>query len=164
MIAFTVYGTPQPKGSTKAFMRPGMRFPVVTSDNPKLKDWQHLVAHSAQRYAKDLGAFSGAVSLVLRFALVRPQSLPKKVREHLRKPDLDKLVRACKDALKGIVYLDDSQVVELLASKRYAEAGEAPGVTVQVAAFRYEPVLPVEPVKGPDVVPAEPETGHLFVI
>ena len=34
-------------------------------------------------------------------------------------PDLDKLVRGVLDALTGICYNDDSQVVEIVASKRY---------------------------------------------
>jgi len=38
-----------------------------------------------------------------------------------RQPDLDKLVRAVLDALTGVCYTDDSQVVELNASKVYGD-------------------------------------------
>jgi len=38
-ITFRVYGIPQTKGSTKVFMRPGMRYPIITNDNTKNKSW-----------------------------------------------------------------------------------------------------------------------------
>jgi Holliday junction resolvase RusA-like endonuclease len=45
-------------------------------------------------------------------------------REHVTKPDLDKLARCVLDALTGVVYADDSQVVGINASKCYgAETG-----------------------------------------
>lgn len=34
------------------------------------------------------------------------------------RPDLDNLVKAVKDAMTGVVYRDDSQIVELLAKKK----------------------------------------------
>ena len=45
-----------------------------------------------------------------------------------RRPDLDKLCRACLDSLTGIVWRDDAQVVRLEASKGYG----APGVVIWV--------------------------------
>ena len=36
-------------------------------------------------------------------------------------PDLDKLVRAVMDALTGVCYADDAQVIEIWASKVYAD-------------------------------------------
>lgn len=132
-IAFTVLGVAQPKGSTKAFMRPGMRFPVVTNDNPKTKPWAELVRLVAQQHAPQGGPWAGPVDLSTTFYLPRPKSLPKRVLHHTKKPDLDKLVRAVKDALKGVLYLDDSQVVRVLASKAYTTPDSAPGVCVSIA-------------------------------
>ena len=37
------------------------------------------------------------------------------------KPDLDKLVRSVMDALTGYAFVDDSQVIEVEASKRFSE-------------------------------------------
>lgn len=39
---------------------------------------------------------------------------------HTAKPDGDNILKACKDALNGVVYLDDAQVVESGAVKKYA--------------------------------------------
>ena len=51
---------------------------------------------------------------------------------HTTKPDLDKLARALKDALRGAAYEDDSQVDALEVTKRYARVGEPWGVRVAV--------------------------------
>jgi Holliday junction resolvase RusA-like endonuclease len=44
-------------------------------------------------------------------------------------PDLDKLIRAILDALTGVVWRDDGQVVDIVASKVYADT---PGVDVVI--------------------------------
>lgn len=40
-----------------------------------------------------------------------------------KKPDADNIAKAVLDALNGIAYKDDSQVVKLTVDKRYAEKG-----------------------------------------
>lgn len=40
---------------------------------------------------------------------------------HVSKPDVDNLIKGIKDALNGIAYKDDSQVVSVFALKQYAE-------------------------------------------
>lgn len=124
MISFTAYGIPAPKGSTKAFFRPGMRFPVVTEDNEYTRPWAAIVKDAALQAAGGPGSAinfqSGfPVLLTVTFHMPRPKSLPKKILFHTKKPDLDKLTRAIKDALTGIVWVDDSQVVILKAEKHY---------------------------------------------
>ena len=46
--------------------------------------------------------------------------------------DVDKLSRAALDALTGIVYADDCQVVELRVRKVYCERWVQPGVSIDV--------------------------------
>lgn len=124
-VTFQVIGIAQPKGSTRAFLPKGWTRPIVTTDNPKSKGWQQLVAEQAQTIARD-GLLVGPVVLTVTFHLPRPQSLPKRVVHHTKKPDLDKLVRSTKDALKGVLYGDDAQVVDLHARKTYAAIAAAP--------------------------------------
>lgn len=133
-IRFTVNGIPQPKGSTRAFMRPGARFPIVTSDNPKVKAWQKVVGLGAAM-ARGAGVppLQGPVELVVEFYLARPKYLAKRATpQHLTRPDVDKLTRAVGDALTGICWEDDGQVVRLVASKAYAEQGDQPRATITV--------------------------------
>jgi Holliday junction resolvase RusA-like endonuclease len=130
-VTFTVIGIAQPKGSTRAFLPRGARFPVVTSDNPRAKDWEHCVASQAQTVAAD-GPFLGPVALRVSFALPRPASLPRRILAHVRRPDVDKLLRCAADALTGVLYRDDAQIVELHARKVYAAIGEAPSAEITV--------------------------------
>lgn len=121
-LAFEVLGVPIPKGSTRAFMRPGMRFPIVTADNPKTKPWQEAVVHAAvDAYPRQTEPLQGPVALTLRFYLPKPKSAPQRLVDHLKKPDLDKLTRCVKDGLtRAGVYRDDSQVVAMVVSKHFA--------------------------------------------
>jgi len=93
--------------------------PVTTTDNPKTKDWQHLVASAAQNY-RPVQLYDGAVAVKMKFYLYRPKSVSEKKRPHPTvKPDIDKLVRSILDALKGVIYTEDARVCSIEAEKYY---------------------------------------------
>lgn len=118
-ISFTTLGVPVPQGSMKAFTHPGAKFASITSDNKKLKPWRQEVAGCAIREMDGAPPTNGAVELAVRFYFQKPKSTPKYVTEMITKPDVDKLIRGICDALKGIVYRDDSQVVFKAGSKEF---------------------------------------------
>jgi Holliday junction resolvase RusA-like endonuclease len=118
-ISFTTLGVPTPQGSMKAFMPKGAKHPVVTTDNKKLKPWRQEVAGCAINAMAGIPPTDGAVELAVRFYFQKPKSTPKRVTEMITKPDVDKLIRGICDALKGIVYRDDSQVVFKAGSKEF---------------------------------------------
>lgn len=121
VISWTVYGTPIPQGSTKAFNVPGLKHPVVTADNAKTKPWRQAVVDAVREQLGDRPPLDGPVELSVRFYLPRPKSAPKRVTEPAKKPDLDKLMRAVGDALTAAgVWIDDSQVVAVTARKVFA--------------------------------------------
>lgn len=129
-ISFRVYGIPQTKGSAKAFYRPGMRFPVVMNDNPRNKPWSQTVSAVAQQHRPSSGLWPGPVRVILVFRLPVPKSLPKRRPAFMTKrPDIDKCTRSILDAIKGVIYCDDSQVVGLEVAKLY---GLDSGVLVRV--------------------------------
>lgn len=79
----------------------------------------------------------GPIRLELTFLLPRPKSIvwKKKLMPRLWarvKPDFDNLAKAVCDALNGILWADDSQVVDASVKKMYAAGGEEPGVYVLV--------------------------------
>lgn len=45
----------------------------------------------------------------------------KGVIAHTAKPDLDNIVKICKDSLNGVVWADDAQVVRVEATKSYSD-------------------------------------------
>lgn len=100
----------------KSFMRPGMKFPVVTSDNTKLKPWRQQVSG----VALSIGAtpIDGPVSVTVDFFFQRPRSAAKRIGMTV-KPDIDKLARAILDSLTGILFHDDAQVISLQVRKFY---------------------------------------------
>jgi len=133
-VSFTVAGIAQPKGSTRPFgfiPRDGNGQPLrdqrgrevvrtfTTSDNKSLKGWETNVRSAAQQQCGCV-FFDGPVRVAVVFFLPRPKSAPRRVTHHLTRPDVDKLARGCLDALKGILWPDDSKVVDLIARKAFA--------------------------------------------
>lgn len=137
-ISFSVAGLPKPQGS-KSIMTPrGGNARLIECAGKPLKVWRELVALQASQIMSGKPAYRGAVRVALCFYLPRPQAHYRKSgeltirapRDHMTKPDIDKLTRAVLDSLSTRVYHDDSQVVSLLANKRYAE--EDTGCDIQV--------------------------------
>lgn len=133
-LTFVVWGVAQPKGSAKAFIPKGWSRAIVTSDNSKNKGWQQLVAEAAGRAKDDVGGdlLLGPVRLMVAFYLPRPKSLPKKMVHHVKKPDSDKLLRSVCDALTRVAWQDDSQVVDVKVTKRYADVGTTPHAVISI--------------------------------
>ena len=82
-------------------------------------------------------AVTCAVMVMLAFVMPRPASTPKRrTPAAVKRPDLDKLIRGVLDAITSAgVWVDDSQVVDLHATKRIAGIGEPAGchITIQEA-------------------------------
>lgn len=120
-----VVGLPKAQGRPK-FARIGNH--VRAYDPQTSRDWKELVKLQIIS-TRPAAILDGPLKLVVNFRLPRPKSLPKRVLWHTKKPDVDNLVKAVKDAMKGIVYRDDSQVVALYVTKRY---DAEPGVCIRL--------------------------------
>lgn len=142
VLEFTVVGIATPKGSGRAVLSRSTGRAIFKPDNPKTKGWQSTIAATAaialQRpeYA-DCRFIDGPVVFSAVFYLPRPKRLLGRrtaalAVPHVTKPDLDKLVRAAKDALTGVVWTDDSQVTDVIARKRYCGATEFPRAVLRV--------------------------------
>lgn len=145
-----VAGTPVPKGSKRGFIHPHTGRVIIADENSKaLRRWEDTVRGEAERWRERRGRepFEGPVAVTLTFTLERPASVSAAVRPWPQvKPDVDKLQRAVLDALTGVVYRDDSQVVALASCKRY---GSPAGVTIDVDAARPEiRALKIPPTLG----------------
>ena len=132
MIEFRVPGVAAPQGSKKAFRTRGGRIALVESC-ARVKPYRATVALAAREVWAE-GATHGSVGVSIAFTFVRPKShynakgvLRAGVATHPGKGigDLDKLCRAAIDGLTGIIYVDDSQVVSLVATKAYGNTAES---------------------------------------
>lgn len=131
MPRIVVHGHAVTQGSMQAFARGGKAF-VVQGGSAKrrqrLADWRQAVAQAA----RDAGTepLEGPVVLDMKIGLPKPQTAPKRRRTWpvgARSGDVDKLLRAVLDALTGVAWRDDSQVVGVFVMKDYAPR---PGVVV----------------------------------
>ena len=138
-LLIDVPGLPESQGSMRGFKTKSGRV-ILTSDNNRLTSWRRdaMVAAREMNDAVGGGQFLDAVAVALVFTLPRPKGhfgkrgLLPSAPEHPAgaAKDLDKLTRACFDALTGAgIWRDDGQVVDVHARKIY---GERPGVHIEV--------------------------------
>lgn len=123
MLNFFVPGRPSPQGSKKSVG--GGRFIEASKYLPA---WRKAVTEYAIYAATEHAwePLTGPVTLEVVFYVERPATIKINKRPHpIVPPDIDKLVRGVSDALSDAgVWGDDSQVVKLVAFKRYADTHE----------------------------------------
>jgi Holliday junction resolvase RusA-like endonuclease len=128
-ITFFVPGIPRPGGSKRGFVIPGTKRVVITEDCKKSKDWRTSVAWAAKE--KITAPMTGPLEVRFLFTLARPKGhlnskgfvKPSAPSYPAVRPDCTKLVRSTEDALKGIAWLDDSQIVNQHVLKHYGNPG-----------------------------------------
>lgn len=134
-MAFVVHGEARPGGSKRAFpiRKNGRIVKIATVEDAKgVKEWRGSVAAVAAEAMNGRGLLTGPIEVRLTFYRPRPQghygtgrnaALVKASAPAFpaTRPDVLKLARAVEDALSGIVYRDDAQIVEELLRKRYGE-------------------------------------------
>jgi crossover junction endodeoxyribonuclease RusA len=136
-ISFFVRGHPATQGSKRGFAikKNGVYTgQVAMVDSCKrLPGWRESVRNEAEK-AWTLPPIEGPVCMRLIFILPRPKwhfgtgknSSTLKVTAPLwpdGKPDLTKLERAAEDAMKGIIWTDDSRVCEKITRKTFSNDG-----------------------------------------
>ena len=125
-IDFFVSGVPKAQPRVKAFVRGG-HAGVYTPDSAE--SWKQAVRQEAVANAPE-SLMTGPIRVELDFFLPRPKAhldkhgVPKAKSPvwHCKKPDLDNLIKAVTDAITDTqrVWLDDSQIYEITATKTYA--------------------------------------------
>jgi Holliday junction resolvase RusA-like endonuclease len=134
-FSFTVFGTdPAPQGSKKYVgsrrTAAGNNIPLIIESSPKLPAWRKAVNDAvvqAMKDSGDLSQFDGAVKVEAIFYLTRPRTVSRAY--PITPPDLDKLARGLLDGMKPI-WKDDSLVIRLEISKKYASKQSGVAVTI----------------------------------
>ena len=134
-IRFTIPGTPKGKARARTFYNPKLgRMQSITPDNTML--YENLIRtcyiQASSNKIQDM-----PVSITIHAVFEPPKSASAKNREAmfagsilpLKKPDIDNIAKVVLDALNGLAYHDDSQIVSLRVSKTY---GAPEGVTVWI--------------------------------
>lgn len=150
MIRFEVLGCPAPKGSNRAMLRGGRAVFVPGGSKvnaEKLKSWDVAVREAAIEAVGSIDAppfVDKPLAVAMVFRLARPAGHWNKKTGALKssaplmprcRPDSSKLLRATEDSLNGIVFDDDSRIVETLLRKEWASPGNE-GATIIVDEWR----------------------------
>lgn len=134
-VDIVIPGAPTPKGRPRFSRRSGRTYtPSKTAQAEDTLAGRALVELAPVRERLPL---AGPLRLVAVFTLPVAPSWPKKKQEAARtgalqptgKPDVDNLVKLATDALNGVVWVDDSQLVEVVARKVY---GDVPSTRLTV--------------------------------
>ena len=117
-IKITVPGRPVPKARARTVRLKGGRSVSFTPD--KTAAWE-LKIQAAAMEVRPEKLWDEPLRMTTEYILQRPKSKPKRVQHPATKPDLDNLDKSVKDALEGLIYTNDSRIVESRYCKRYGE-------------------------------------------
>jgi len=140
MLSITIPGQPMAKARPRVFRLKNGFTRAVTPERT-MRYEEHVKMCAIEAMNKHLTAgdlFNEPLEARIDVYFPCPASayrktLPRKKEWRTKKPDADNLAKAILDALNGIVYHDDSQVVDLHVRKFQAGQGIAPRVEVVIA-------------------------------
>jgi len=145
IVRFWVPGAPQPGGSKRGFVNPKTGRVVIIDDAKYNREWRTCVAAYARAAFADQPV-TGPLRLEITFVVRRPKghwgtgrnagSVKASAPMYPGvRPDLTTLLRSTEDALTGILWVDDAQIVEQLVRKRYGHSAGARIILMEMGAI-----------------------------
>lgn len=137
---FEVPGTPRGKQRPRVVRQNGRTIsftPDQTVQYENLVRWCYKTAENSKRFPDDM-----PLKVIINAYYEIPKSASKKKRAQMidgelrptKKPDADNIAKIICDALNGIAYRDDAQVVTCIINKRYSEE---PSVSVEIEEIEF---------------------------
>jgi Holliday junction resolvase RusA-like endonuclease len=144
MFIFEILGNPIPQKQTQFIRASGIAY------DPSRKERDQFLWH-AKHYAPS-EPLLGPVMVDLSFFFAPPAStsgvkrrqMLNHVIHHIKKPDADNCAYLVTNAMKGVFYHDDAQIIDLCIHKRYAEV---PRTVVKIT-----PIEEIAPTRGVECV------------
>lgn len=135
-IAFTVPGEVRGKGRPRIVKIGGFSRMAA---HRQTATYENLVALACREAMGSYPAFEGPVCVTMAARFAPPASSSRRVRAEMlsgrlppaKKPDLDNICKIL-DALNGIAFRDDAQIVSIFARKYYAET---PGLDICIRPY-----------------------------
>ena len=130
-IYFVIDGPVIPKGRPR-FSRIGGHVKAFTPK--RTLDYEKKVKESyLSEYPTGIAFESEPLSMILNIYMAVPKSVSKKKRDHMivyeyptkHNGDLDNLLKSVADALNGVAYTDDCQIVHVTVNKFWSEEAKA---------------------------------------
>jgi len=127
MFIFEIHSTPRPQKQT--ILGKGRCY------DPSKMTKRHIQWQISPHAPKEL--IHGPIEMHLTFYMPIPKHTPKRqknsmianVLKHYKRPDVDNLAYIVTNAMKGLIYDDDSQICRLILEKKY---GEDPKTVVKI--------------------------------
>lgn len=124
-IVVTIPGPPVPKGRPRFYNQGGF---TRTYTPAKTVEYERRVKAEFMR-AMDGAPITGPVSCRLKFSMPIPKSWTKRKRAKAAmglirptsRPDIDNLQKSVIDAMNNVVLVDDSQITDLIVTKRFSD-------------------------------------------
>lgn len=125
MVTIKVDGVPVPKGRAR-YVRRGNHISTYTPE--KTRSYETLIKESAKQAMGSSEPLETPVSLYLYIRVPIPKSCTKKRLEAIqngsekpiKKPDASNILKSVEDGMNGVVYKDDSQIVNIHVTKVYS--------------------------------------------
>lgn len=123
-IAIVIPGKPVGKGRPRFSMANGF---ARSYTPPKTVEYENLVRLAWMQAGHE--KMEGPIEVIIQASFQIPKGTSKKRAAEMdgkvypHKPDCDNIAKVILDALNGIAYDDDGQVVSLTVEKRYREKG-----------------------------------------
>jgi Holliday junction resolvase RusA-like endonuclease len=125
MVTFKVDADPVGKQRARYAKRGNF---VQTYTPDKTRNYETLIRDSAIEAMGSSEPLETPVTLYLYIRAPIPKSLPKKrieaclngLEKPIKKPDASNVLKSVEDAMNGVVYKDDSQIVNIHVSKVYS--------------------------------------------
>lgn len=139
-IRFWVAGNPKPGGSKRSFPHRRTGQIVVIDDCAGNPGWRSAVGWAAREVMGSREPLAGPLSVRMEFYLTHPKSRYRRGVWSIDlppypsgKPDVLKLARSTEDALTGIVWRDDAQIVSEVLEKRWCDEPGAKIIVQEVS-------------------------------
>ena len=134
MVTFKVDATPVPKGRAR-YVRRGNHISTYTPE--KTRTYETLIKDSAIEAMGSSEPLETPVSLYLYIRVPIPASATKKRLQAIsdgsekptKKPDASNILKSVEDGMNGVVYHDDSQIINIHVTKVFSSV---PGVDICV--------------------------------
>ena len=134
MITFKVDGVPVPKGRAR-YVRRGNHISTYTPE--KTRTYETLIKDAARQAMGASEHQETPVNLYLYIRVPIPATATKKRLQAIadgsekptKKPDASNVLKSVEDGMNGVVYKDDSQIVNIHVTKVYSSE---PGVDICV--------------------------------
>lgn len=109
------------------------------------RDFMCLVKLAASKVMNDDPPFEGPLKICVRATYLTPKSWSKSKRQNTywktSKPDASNLLKLVEDALNGVAFLDDAQIVEATVQKTYAPIAQTIVEISELKDDRQRPII-----------------------